>query len=154
LVFEFLEHDLAGLIDNMTTAFTYAASHSQLSLQCSCCSHPPLCWLHSILSRWQKKLANVLDRESEVKCLTLQLLRAVSFLHKHHIVHRYFPLSVLWLKTVVAPACKSLTLSLSHRDLKLSNLLLNNQGQLKLADFGLARRFSGGQEQLTPKVNN
>lgn len=30
---------------------------------------------------------------------------------------------------------------LMHRDIKASNLLLNNRGQLKIADFGLARRL-------------
>jgi len=64
--------------------------------------------------------------EAETKCLMLQLLSAVEFLHSHWMV---------------------------HRDLKLSNLLFNNRGQLKLCDFGLARFFRPVDEgSYTPKV--
>ena len=54
-----------------------------------------------------------LFKESEAKQLMLQLLSAISYLHKRNVL---------------------------HRDLKASNLLYSENGQLKLADFGLARR--------------
>ena len=62
---------------------------------------------------------------SEIKCLMLQLIKAVIYLHDNDII---------------------------HRDLKLSNLLINHKGTLKLADFGLARRIGYPLEHLTPKV--
>jgi len=64
--------------------------------------------------------------QSEIKTLMLQLLSAVRHCHSHWIL---------------------------HRDLKTSNLLMNNRGTIKVADFGLARRFGdpvgvGGMTQL------
>jgi cell division cycle 2-like protein len=52
---------------------------------------------------------------SEIKTLMKQLLSAVSCMHRNWII---------------------------HRDLKSSNLLMNNRGIIKVADFGLARYWN------------
>ena len=52
---------------------------------------------------------------SETKTLVHQLASGISFLHDNYVL---------------------------HRDLKTSNLLLNNRGELKIADFGMARYTS------------
>ncbi|KKY38864.1 putative cyclin-dependent kinase g-1 [Diaporthe ampelina] len=62
---------------------------------------------------------------SEVKTLLLQLAGGVSYLHDHWVL---------------------------HRDLKTSNLLLNNRGQLKIADFGMARYVGDPPPKLTQLV--
>ena len=85
LVFEYLEHDLAAVIDQKPQPFT----------------------------------------ESEIKCLLQQLLSALAYLHDHNYI---------------------------HRDLKLSNMLFNNKGELKLCDFGLARIYGRPKYRMTPKV--
>ncbi|KAG5439033.1 hypothetical protein PCANB_002365 [Pneumocystis canis] len=61
--------------------------------------------------------------QSEVKCLTKQLLEGVEYLHKQNII---------------------------HRDLKMSNLLLNAKGILKIADFGMAREYR--ETDMTPHI--
>lgn len=63
--------------------------------------------------------------QSEVKCLMLQLLEGVKCLHDNWIL---------------------------HRDLKSSNLLLNNHGELKICDFGLARQYGSPLKPYTSLV--
>ncbi|KAL2195514.1 kinase-like domain-containing protein [Corynascus similis CBS 632.67] len=62
---------------------------------------------------------------SEVKTLLRQLASGVAYLHDNWIL---------------------------HRDLKTSNLLLNNRGQLKIADFGMARYVGDPPPKLTQLV--
>lgn len=62
---------------------------------------------------------------SEIKTLLLQLTSGVTYLHENWIL---------------------------HRDLKTSNLLLNNRGQLKIADFGMARYFGDPPPKMTQLV--
>ena len=84
LVFEYMQHDLHGLLDKK---IRYEARH--------------------------------------IKCLLRQLLEGVAYLHENNVM---------------------------HRDIKGANLLLNNDGVLKLADFGLSRRFYASRMTYTNRV--
>lgn len=50
----------------------------------------------------------------EIKCIIRQLLEGVCYLHRNKIL---------------------------HRDIKSANILLNDEGDVKLADFGLGRKI-------------
>lgn len=56
---------------------------------------------------------------SEIKCIFRQLLEGLHYLHEKKII---------------------------HRDMKSANILLNNHGEVKIADFGLARQFINPQQ--------
>lgn len=62
---------------------------------------------------------------SEMKTIMRQIIAGTEYLHSHWIM---------------------------HRDLKTSNILMNNGGQIKIADFGMARYFGDPPPQLTRLV--
>ncbi|XP_053570541.1 cyclin-dependent kinase 13 [Bombina bombina] len=84
LVFEYMDHDLMGLLES----------------------------------------GLVLFNEHHIKSFMRQLMEGLDYCHKRNFL---------------------------HRDIKCSNILLNNRGQIKLADFGLARLYSS--EESRPYTN-
>ncbi|KAJ8768034.1 hypothetical protein K2173_020974 [Erythroxylum novogranatense] len=85
LIFEYMEHDLAGVLGMHGSTFT----------------------------------------EAQIKCYMQQLLSGLEHCHSHGIL---------------------------HRDIKGSNLLLDQNGNLKIADFGLATFFPSQKQPLTSRV--
>jgi len=79
--------------------------------------------LKSLMETMRKK--NQVFLCGEIKCLMIQLLRAISYLHDNWIL---------------------------HRDLKASNLLLSHNGILKVGDFGLAREYGSPLKSYTSVV--
>ncbi|KAF1741691.1 hypothetical protein MXB_5660, partial [Myxobolus squamalis] len=63
--------------------------------------------------------------EAQIKNVVFQILQGLYFLHSHYIV---------------------------HRDMKLSNILMNSAGTIKIADFGLARAYTYPYKPMTPIV--
>lgn len=85
MVFEYVDHDLTGLMDTPSIRFT----------------------------------------EAQVKTYAKQLLSGLWYCHEREVL---------------------------HRDIKGSNLLIDNKGNLKIADFGLARTFNDDLKRYTNRV--
>lgn len=71
-----------------------------------------------------------------VKSFLFQLTRGIAYCHHHRILHRC-------VRGCVAACFSMFRADWLHvpSDLKPQNLLINRAGELKLADFGLARAF-------------
>ena len=87
--------------------------------------------IYLVMEYCEQDLASLVDNmkrpfnESQVKCIMLQLLQGLEYLHDRFIV---------------------------HRDLKVANLLMTDKGCLKIADFGLSRTFEVPAKPMTPVV--
>ncbi|KZT00647.1 Pkinase-domain-containing protein [Laetiporus sulphureus 93-53] len=81
--------------------------------------HTPLS-VYMVFPYMDHDLAGLLENErvklspSQIKLYMKQLLEGTAYMHRNHIL---------------------------HRDMKAANLLISNEGTLKIADFGLARAF-------------
>ena len=64
-------------------------------------------------------------KNAQIKCYVRQLLEGVRHLHQQGVL---------------------------HRDIKTANILINNRGELKIADFGLARPLEINRRHYTPDV--
>ena len=93
-------------------------------------------WVFLVFEYFEHDLASLLDKQmkrdnhrlfelSEIKCIIKQILSAIEYAHKHFVI---------------------------HRDIKLSNILFSNNGQIVLCDWGLARLFSNPLKKHTAKV--
>jgi len=84
-----------------------------------------------VMEYCEQDLASLLDNmnapfsEPQVKCIMLQLFSGLQYLHENFII---------------------------HRDIKVSNLLMNDKGCVKIADFGLARKYELPVRPMTPTV--
>lgn len=97
---------------------------------------------------------NIFLSPADIKSYMQMTLKGLAFCHKKWVLHRSFSFLFFFssLKTWM-PARIYLKYALvRYRDMKPNNLLIGSHGQLKLADFGLARIFGSPDRRFTHQV--
>jgi cyclin-dependent kinase 12/13 len=131
MVFEYMDHDLTGLAGAPPGRHT--ASGMRLPADAARGDRAPGRQVHhgehQVLHEAVRPLPRLsapsLLRGAHTRARTLRLLQGLHYCHKNNIL---------------------------HRDIKGSNILIDNAGVVKIADFGLARSYAG-QESTNPLTN-
>ena len=146
MVFEYMDHDLTGLADRPEMRFTVP----QIKVLLQILFKPNISCSNSF--------KHCLTCFSWPKCYMRQLLTGLHYCHVNQVLHRdikgmgkvrfyhqEFTYIIFWLHMVCLfhAFCSDAG----------SNLLIDNEGNLKLADFGLARSFANDHNaNLTNRV--